>query len=175
MKLKMLGISTLSVLLLTVSAFGGYGADFTTMPDFDKDDAVFGNSDGDYGGVNNVDYEIYDASAGTFHAYRKADGTTWEQVTDNYQSGTAAGGPYYVQSMEFDNYNGLGHNSSGNLLACNFGNSYTGLRFTRLAPTVEANSGQASGHHTAKPVVIMATTVDQHTTLRSVSAVAVLR
>ena len=129
---RVLGLAGLSALLISSTAAAQYGPDMTVMPNYGQNDIVIGNSDGDYGGVRNVDYEIYDASAGTWHAYRQADGDTWEQVTDNYQSGTAAGGPWYPQSMEFDNYGGIAHNANGNVLAVNFGNSYSGVEIYAL-------------------------------------------
>ena len=113
-------------------------ADYTVFPDFGQDDIVITNSDGNYGGERNVDYEFYDASSGTFDVYRQADGDTWQEVTDNYQNqGTTgtptAGGPFFPQSVEFDNAGGSSHNPNGNLLAVNFGNSYTGFELYTIS------------------------------------------
>ena len=126
-------LATLLVLSISPIALAApYGSDYTVMPNMVKDMVVIGNSDGDYGGTNNVDYEFYNPTDSMWHVYRQADGQTWQQITDNYQNqGTTgtpvAGGPWYPQSVEFDNAGGISHNPNGNLLVANFGNSYTGF------------------------------------------------
>ena len=47
-----------------------------------------------------------------------------------------------MQSMEFDNAGGVSHNPSGNLLAANFGSSYTGFEVHNLATNGTGASGR---------------------------------
>lgn len=137
-----LGVTALSVLLLTPSAFAQYGSDYTTMPAIVQNMVVLSNSTGtgDYY-ESQVNYEIYNPNdtSGNWHAYRQADdddgysgNDTWQEITDNYQNqgstGTAvAGAPWYTQTLQFDNAGGVSHNPNGNLLVANFGNDYTGF------------------------------------------------
>ncbi len=141
--IRIFGSAALSMLALASAALAQYGSEYTTMPTMVKDIVVKGNSDGNFENVSNVDYEFYhptdSSGGGNFHVYRQNnddDGIpgndTWQVITDNYQNqGTTgtptAGGPWFAQSMEFDNHGGTSHNPQGNLLSANFGNSFSGF------------------------------------------------
>lgn len=124
--------------LSLASLAAGYGPDFTSIPAGQKDMMIMCNSDGNYGGANQVDYEFYSPTDSQWHMYRKnvnndtyAGNDTWQEVTGNYQNQNngkpIAGAPWFPQSVQFDNQGLVGHNSSGNLLAANFGSGYTGF------------------------------------------------
>ncbi len=69
-------------------------------------------------------FRVYDASAGTW-----SNGPGWS--------------PTFMQSVEFDNSGSISHNASGNLLAANFGSSYTGFEVQNLATNGTSNSESA--------------------------------
>ena len=66
-------------------------------------------------------FRVYDASAGTW-----SNGPGWERT--------------FIQSVEFDNSNGISHNANGNLLGANFGNSFTGFELFNLATNGTSDS-----------------------------------
>ena len=66
-------------------------------------------------------FRVYDASSDTW-----SNGPGWERT--------------FIQSIEFDNANGVSHNASGNLLGVNFGNSFTGFEVFNLATDGTSNS-----------------------------------
>jgi hypothetical protein len=91
-----------------------------------QNDIVIGNNDDTNDSDIYTDYPFYVYRSGVWSV--PASGL----VTDNYQQGSEFG-PGYMQSAEFDNFNGVSHNPAGNLLMCNFGNSYTGFEIYNVA------------------------------------------
>ncbi|MCC6680953.1 MAG: PEP-CTERM sorting domain-containing protein [Phycisphaeraceae bacterium] len=85
------------------------------LAQFGQDDMVVGIS------TSPDTFLVYDAGTTTW-----SNGPGWSTV--------------FMQTVTFDNANGISHNASGNLLAANFGSSFTGFEIHNLATDGSANS-----------------------------------
>jgi len=109
-------------------------AEVPAAAQFGQGDIVVGLSGGASAeGVGNT-FRVYDASANSW-----SNGPDWQELSP------VDGTPRdirFMQSVEFDNSNGFSHNARGNLLAVNFGNSFSGFQIRNLATDGSTNSQQ---------------------------------
>lgn len=108
-----------AVAALSLATLGLVGQ--SALAQFGVGDIVVGLS-----GAGGNTFRVYDASENSW-----SNGPAWQVNEAN-----AA----FIQSVEFDNANGLSHNARGNLLGVNFGNSFTGFEVFNFATDGTTNA-----------------------------------
>ena len=124
--------SAVKLAVVAIAALGLTGS-FAAQPacaQFGVGDIVVGLS-----GAPTNTFRVYDASGDSW-----SNGPAWQVIDPSPMGMGELVDVGFIQSIEFDNSNGLSHNARGNLLGVNFGNAFTSFELYNLATNGSTNS-----------------------------------